>query len=134
MSTTLLGLLLIVLINLAAFVLWKLSRWIAVRVTSSGTGDSAAFDSTARDSTALGRLRADPSVAGQLRPDATVPVARLRRGRRAPYPRGDREISERIIAEDLRAPGSQHRELPPLSTVGAVPPAARLDVGILLVR
>lgn len=124
MSSTLLGLLFIVLIAMTAFVLWKLSRWISVRVTGSGDGTLAP----------VGRPGAEPSVAGQLRPDATVPVARLRRGRRAPYALGDRSLSERVVADDLRSPSSRHEELPSLATVGALPPAARLDVGFLLTR
>ena len=124
MSSTLFGLLVIVLISLTAFVLWKLSRWISVRLT--GPGDGAPSP--------LGRLGTEPSVAEQLRPDATVPVARLRRGRRAPYALGDRSLSERVFADDLRSPSSWNEELPSLPTVVDLPPVARLDIGILRAR
>lgn len=121
MSSTLLGLLVIALIALTALVLWRLSRWIAVRLAGPGAGTPVSPG-------------AEPCVAEQLRPDATVPVARLRRGRRAPYPLGDRSLSERIVADDLRPSSSRHQELPSLVTLGALPPEARLDVGFLLIR
>lgn len=124
MTSPLLGLLVIVLISLTAFVLWKLSRWISVRLAGPGDGAPAP----------VGRPGAEPSVAGQLRPDATVPVARLRRGRPAPYALGDRSLSERVFSDDLRLPSSHHEQLPSLATVGALPPAVVLDVGLLLHR
>src|SRR5690625_5960252 len=82
MTSVLIGLTLIVLIVLAAFMLWRLSVWIALRLT---------------------RPQGRAEVAAQLRPDATVPVARLRRGRPATYPVHDRSLTERVVTPELRS-------------------------------
>ena len=110
MTSPLLGLMLIVLIVLAAFMLWRLSVWIAVRLT---------------------RPHGRAEVAAQLRPDATIPVARLRRGRPAPYPVRDRSLTERVVTAELWSSSREHEETPSLATIGALPPTVRLEVGLL---
>jgi len=113
MTSVLIGLTLIVLIVLAAFMLWRLSVWIAVRLT---------------------RPQGRAEVAAQLRPDATVPVARLRRGRPATYAVRDLSLTERVVTAELWSTSRAHEEVPSLATIGALPPTVRLDVGLLVHR
>ncbi len=113
MTSVLLGLTLIVLIILATFMLWRLSVWIAMRLV---------------------RPRGRAEVTAQLRPDATVPMARLRRDRPAMYPVRDRSLTERVVTAELWSTSRAHEEAPSLATIGALPPTARLDVGLLVHR
>ena len=103
----------IVLIILATFMLWRLSVWIAVRLV---------------------RPRGRAEVTAQLRPDATVPMARLRRDRPAMYPVRDRSLTERVVTAELWSTSRAHEEAPSLASIGALPPTARLDVGLLVHR
>lgn len=140
MSSSLFGLLLLVLITLTAGVLWALSRWVSLRIAGAAAAAGAPFGACADVGTGdgipgtAGPPGAEPPVAGQLRPHATVPAARFRRGRPAPYPLRDRSHGERAIADDLPPPSSRYEELSSLATADALPPADRLDAIILQLR
>src|SRR5690625_5427221 len=113
MTSVLLGLTLIVRVILAPVRLWRLSGWVAVRRV---------------------RPRGRAEVTAQLRSDATVPMARLRRDRPAMYPVRDRSLTERVVTAELWSTSRAHEEAPSLATIGALPPTARLDVGLLVHR
>src|SRR5699024_11007944 len=113
MTSVLLGLTLIVLIILATFMLWRLSVWIEVRLV---------------------RPRGRAEVTAQLRPDATVLMARLRRDRPAVDQVRDRSLTERVVPAELWATSRAHEAAPSLATIGALPPTARLDVRVLVHR
>src|SRR5699024_12433994 len=80
------------------------------------------------------RPRARPAVAAPLRPDAPVVMARLRRDRRALDPVRDRSLAERVVTAVLWSTSRAHEEAPSLASIGALPPTARLDVGLLVHR
>src|SRR5690625_20372 len=113
MTSVLLGLTLIVLIILATFMLWRLSVWIAMRLV---------------------RPRGRAEVTLHLRPDSPVLMARLRPDRPAMYPVRDRSLTERVVTAELWSTSTAHEEAPSLATMGALPPTARLDVGLLVHR
>ena len=117
MTSALFGLALIVQIILAAFTLWRLSVWIVARLVPP-----------------RGRAEVAGEVAAQLRPDATVPAARLRRGRPARYPVRDRCLAERMVTAELWSSSRAHEQVPTLDMIGALPPTVRLDVGLLVRR
>src|SRR5699024_1994468 len=102
-----------VLIILATFMLWRLSVWIALRLV---------------------RPRGRAEVTAQLRSDATVPMARLRRDRPPLYPVRDRSLTERVVTAELWSTSRAHVVALTLATLGALPPPARLDVGLLVRR
>src|SRR5690625_6742195 len=113
MPSVLLGLTPILLSIVATIMLWRLSVWIAVRLV---------------------RPRGRAEVTAQLRPDATVLMARLRRDRPAMYPVRDRSLTERVVTAELWSTSRAHEEAPSLATIGALPPTARLGVGLLVSR